>query len=162
MHPWEITISFSALLFYQKPILSFSTIHHLASGGILVGIAELLLEFYAYHWTLPPPNWLTNVESWEKVITVPCRRKDWDRPMDNNIETWRYDRSSFANAKHSWPTTNVLKYLWSRHFRDSCTAGIDTHGKSHMFSPMGSFVYQGWRTLHLGYADHPSSEDLIA
>ena len=51
----EITISLSALLFYHNHSFFF-TIHHLASGGILVGIAELLLEFYAYHWTLPPKN----------------------------------------------------------------------------------------------------------
>ena len=51
----EITISLSALSFYQNHSV-FLTIHHLASDGILVGIAELLLEFYAYHWTLPSPH----------------------------------------------------------------------------------------------------------
>ena len=52
----EITISLSALLFHQNQFFLFSTIHHLVSDGIFVGIAELLLEFYAYHWTLAPQN----------------------------------------------------------------------------------------------------------
>ena len=51
----EITISLSALLFYRNHSFSV-TIHHLASGGILIGMAELLLKFYAHHWTLAPPN----------------------------------------------------------------------------------------------------------
>ena len=58
MHSWRLLLA--SLLYYSIKIISLSffffTIHHLASGGILVGIAELLLKFYAYHWTLSPQN----------------------------------------------------------------------------------------------------------
>ena len=62
MHSRRLLLA--CLLYYSIENHSFlRTIHHLASGGILIGMAERLLKFYAYHWTLPPSAMLTNMES---------------------------------------------------------------------------------------------------